>query len=151
MKKSLNHLLGSAFAYAIVGVLSGLFFRELTKAVGFPEGQFTQLGLAHTHLLVLGFIPFLIFMALERLFAMSQMGASYRWFLWTYHLGLIITAGMLITHGTLTVLGKESNAMISGIAGLGHILLTVAFVLLFVVLRAAVKRAPERVERAELG
>lgn len=146
MKKSLNHLLAAAFVYAIVGVLSGLFYRELTKAVGFPPGEFTQLGLAHTHLLVLGFIPFLIFMALERLFTMSQARTSYRWFLWTYHLGLIITAGMLITHGTLTVLGKESNTMIAGIAGIGHILLTVAFVMLFVVLRKALKRLPDRAE-----
>lgn len=145
MKKPLNHLLNSAFAYALVGVLSGLFYREFTKAVGFPEGEFTQLGLAHTHLLVLGFIPFLIFMALERLFTMSRARASYRWFLGLYHSGLIITAAMLITHGILTVLGKESNAAIAGIAGIGHILLTAAFVMLFIVLRKAVKRAPEAV------
>lgn len=148
MKKTLNHLLGAAFTYAILGLLSGLYFRELTKAVDFPPGEVSQLGLAHTHLLVLGFFPFLIFMALERLFAMSQARASYRWFLWTYHLGLIITSAMLITHGTLTVLGKESNAMISGIAGIGHILLTVAFVMLFVVLRKAIKRLPEKSEVA---
>ena len=122
--------------------MSGLVYRELTKAVGFPEGAFTQLGLVHTHLFVLGFIPFLIFLALERLFTMSHARTSYRWFLGLYHAGLIVTAGMLITHGTLTVLGIESNAMIAGIAGIGHILLTAAFVMLFFVLRAAVKRAP---------
>ena len=143
MKNSLNHLLGSAFVYAIVGVLSGLFYRELTKAVGFPEGAFTQLGLAHTHLLVLGFIPFLIFMALERLFTMSRSRVGYRWFLGLYHSGLVLTSGMLIVHGTLTVLGKESNAMISGIAGLGHIALTAAFVMLYVVLRKAIKASPQ--------
>lgn len=42
--------------------------------------------------------------------------------------------------------------MISGIAGIGHILLTVAFVMLFVVLRKALKRLPERAsEHPQVG
>jgi hypothetical protein len=60
VKKPLHHLLVSAFVYAGLGVASGLFYREFTKLNGFPEGEFTQLGLAHTHLLALGFFPFLI-------------------------------------------------------------------------------------------
>ncbi len=52
MKKLLN----ASFIYMLAGVASGLFYREFTKLNDFPEGQFTQLGLAHTHLLTLGFI-----------------------------------------------------------------------------------------------
>ena len=58
---------------------------------------------------------------------------------------------MRIWHGTLTVLGKESSAMISGIAGLGHIAITAALIVFFVALRravntsAAASNAPEGV------
>ena len=45
---------------------------------------------------------------------------------------------MLIWHGSLTVLGIESTAMIAGIAGLGHMLLTAGMIVLFVALRRAV-------------
>lgn len=143
MKKPLNHLLVSAFVYGGLGVLSGLFYREFTKLNDFPEGAFTQLGLAHTHLLSLGFFPFLILLGLERVFHFSESRGRFRWFLGLYHAGVILTSAMLITHGIMTVLGIESSAMISGIAGLGHISITAAIVLLFLVLRTAVRRVEQ--------
>lgn len=45
---------------------------------------------------------------------------------------------MMVWHGMLTVLGEESTNMIAGIAGLVHIFLTVAMVLLFIVLGRAI-------------
>jgi hypothetical protein len=45
---------------------------------------------------------------------------------------------MMVWHGSLTVLGEESNAMIAGIAGLGHIALSVSLVLFFLALRKKV-------------
>jgi hypothetical protein len=42
---------------------------------------------------------------------------------------------MLVWHGCLTVLGRDSSAMISGIAGIGHVLLSAGMVLLFLALR----------------
>lgn len=44
----------------------------------------------------------------------------------------------MVWHGSLTVLGEESNAMIAGIAGLGHIALSVSLVLFFLALRKKV-------------
>ena len=134
MKKLLN----ASFAYMVAGVLSGLFYREFTKLNDFPEGQFTQLGLAHTHLLTLGFIVLLIVLALEKLFAISRSTKLFNWFFGLYNAGVILTSAMLIWHGSLTVLGLESTAMIAGIAGLGHMLLTAGMVVLFVALRRAV-------------
>lgn len=133
MKKIFN----AAFAYMIIGVLSGLFYREFTKANDFPEGGFTQLSVVHTHLLTLGFIVLLIVLALDKLFGLSGT-KMFSWFFWTYNAGIILTAGTMIWHGMLTVLGQESNAMIAGIAGLGHIALSVALVLLFLSLRKAI-------------
>ncbi len=134
MKKLLN----AAFIYMIVGVLSGLFYREFTKMNEFPPGQFTQLGLAHTHLLTLGFIVLLIVLALEKVFGISRSATLFNWFFWLYNAGVILTSAMLIWHGSLTVLGIESTAMIAGIAGLGHMLLTAGMIVLFVALRRAV-------------
>lgn len=133
MKKIFN----AAFAYMIIGVLAGLFYREFTKANDFPEGAFTQLGVVHTHLLTLGFIVLLIVLVLDKVFGLSGT-KLFSWFFWTYNVGIILTAGMMVWHGSLTVLGQESNAMIAGIAGLGHIALSVGMVLLFLSLRKAI-------------
>lgn len=139
----MKSLLYGAFAYMLVGVASGLFYREFTKANEFPEGQFTQLGLAHTHLLTLGMIVLLIVLALEKVFELSR-SRLFGWFLWVYNVGVVLTSGMLIWHGMLTVLGEESSAMIAGIAGLGHIALTAGMILLFLALRKAIVRPKER-------
>src|SRR5699024_6309696 len=133
MKKIFN----AAFAYMIIGVLAGLFYREFTKANVFPEGQFTQLAVVHTHLLTLGFIGLLLVLALEKMFGLSGT-KLFSWFFITYNAGLVLTAGLLVRPGSLTVLGQESNAMIAGIAGLGHIALSVSLVLFFLALRKRV-------------
>lgn len=134
----MQKLFYAAFAYMLVGVASGLFYREFTKLNGFPEGQFTQLGLVHTHLLTLGFIVLLIVLVLEKLFALSR-SKLFGWFFWIYNAGLVLTAAMLVVHGSLTVLGEESSKMIAGIGGTGHILLSAGMVLLFLALGRALR------------
>lgn len=131
----------AAAAYTVLGLLGGLYYRELTKAQDFTGD--TQLAVVHTHFLTLGTIVLLIVMLLERAFTLS----GSRWFTpfyWTYNVGLVITVGVMAWHGTVTVLdgpklGDTTAAMISGIAGLGHILLTVALLCLFVALGKGIK------------
>ena len=142
----MNKLFYSAFIYMVLGVAGGFFYRELTKSHDFSENDFTQLSVVHTHLLTLGFIILLIVLALEKLFQLSE-SKLFNWFFWIYNAGVVLTAGMMLWHGTLTVLGKESNAMISGIAGLGHIFLTIAMILLFFVVKSGIKRT-QQVEAA---
>lgn len=146
MKKILN----AAFIYMIAGVASGLFYREFTKLNGFPEGKVTQLGLVHTHLLTLGFIVLLIALVIEKVFTISRSPKLFAWFFWLYNAGVILTSGMLIWHGSLTVLGQESSKMIAGIAGLGHMLLTAGMVVFFVALRRAVLSRAAPTEMAEV-
>lgn len=146
MKKILN----AAFIYMIIGVASGLFYREFTKLNDFPEGTFTQLGLVHTHLLTLGFIVLLIALVIEKVFTISRSPTLFAWFFWLYNAGVILTSGMLIWHGSLTVLGQESSGMIAGIAGLGHMLLTAGMVVFFVALRRAVLNRTAPTETAEV-
>lgn len=135
----MQSLYRAAITYLVLGLGAGLFYREFTKANDFPEGQFTQLGVAHTHLLALGFMMFLIFLALEKVFAISQHQKLFTSFFWIYNLGLILTASMMVWHGILTVNGEESSAMISGIAGLGHIFITIALAIFVTALGRSIK------------
>lgn len=129
----MKKLFYSAFAYTIIGLLSGLYYRELTKAQDFA-GE-TQLAVVHTHLLVLGTLVFLLAMVLERSFGISR-SKLFTWFFWLFSAGLVLTVGMLVVHGTMTVMGAEAGAAIAGIAGIGHILLTAGFVIFFLALRS---------------
>lgn len=134
-------LVRTALIYMVVGVGSGLFYREFTKLNNFAEGEATQLGLVHTHLLTLGFIMFLIVLVLEKTFTLSQSPKLFTAFQWLYNAGLVLTAGMLTWHGSLTVLGEQSNSMIAGLAGLGHMLLTAGMIVFFVALMKAARIA----------
>lgn len=135
-------MLYTAFTFGITGVLSGLYYRELTKGNDFVDRSASQLPLVHTHLLILGFIFLLIIMALEKIFSISSIAPrAFAWFYWLWTVGVALTGGMMLVKGTLVVVGADaSSAAFAGIAGLGHIALTVAIVLLFVAMRAAVKR-----------
>lgn len=137
----------AAIFYLALGLISGVFYREFTRASNFPEGQFTQLSVTHTHLLALGFMMFLIFLALEKVFTFSRNKKLFNIFFWLYNAGLLTTVSMLILHGSMTVLGKESGAAISGIAGLGHIMLTIALVIFVVLLGRAID-SPTRTSEA---
>lgn len=128
--------------YSGLGLAGGLFYRELTRT--HPGADPSQLGLVHTHFLMLGMFTGLVVVALEKLFALSQSRFS-KAFEITWHLGVTITAVMMLVKGTFTTLAIDFNdKMFAGISGTGHILLTAAFVLLFVVLGRAVLRAPQQ-------
>ena len=132
LEDPMKRLYYASLTYMIVGIASGLFYRELTKFNEF-EGD-TQLAVAHTHLLVLGMFFFLIVIALEKLFTLSD-ARTFRWFFWTYNAGVIVTVSMQIVHGSMTVLGHESGPAIAGIAGMGHIFITIGLVLMFIALK----------------
>ncbi|WP_372699053.1 DUF2871 domain-containing protein [Arthrobacter sp. JSM 101049] len=133
-------LLYTSFTFAIVGVFSGLFYRELTKANDFTDRSASQLPLVHTHFLVLGFMVLLLVMVLERVLHLGAAAPKLSgWFYWVWTVGVALTGGMMLVKGSLTVLGADaSSAALAGIAGLGHILLTAGIVLLFLALRKAV-------------
>lgn len=117
----------------VIGVLSGLFYREFTKGKDFSGA--TQLSVVHTHLLTLGFIVLLIVLILEKLFALSR-SRLFGWFFWTYNAGLVLTAAIMVVHGMMQVNGtSDISAAIPGIAGLGHILLSAGMVFLVLALR----------------
>lgn len=132
----------AATVYAVLGLVAGLFYREYTVAQDFTGS--TQLAVTHTHLLALGFMVMLIVLALDA--ALNISGTrSFAWFFATYNAGLLVTIGAMVWHGMLQVQGQtDVSAAIPGIAGVGHILLTVGLVSLLVSLRRPVRQAIER-------
>ncbi|ATG50380.1 hypothetical protein CFK38_01710 [Brachybacterium vulturis] len=135
----MKRLLSTAFAYMILGLVSGLFYREYTKATD-TVGVDSQLSTLHTHFLALGMLVFLIVLALDAVLSLSGRRA-FSVFYWTYNIGLLVTVAMQAVRGILTLDGQDptsTSAAIPGIAGLGHIILTVGLVALFVALGAAV-------------
>lgn len=132
----------SALIYAILAMVGVVFFREFTKFNGF-EGA-TTLAFVHTHYFALGMIVFLLLVLLENALHITDAKVSRA--VTAYHIGLNATAAMLVVRGVPQVLGIElargMDAAISGIAGLGHIMLGVSIVLILL----GVKRAVSRVE-----
>lgn len=137
----------AGFAYLILGLASGVFYREFTKMKDFGPENFTQLSVLHTHLLALGMMMMLGFLALEKLFSFStaspKLSAS---FFWLYNAGVVLTSVMMTWHGILNVLGEPNNKMMQGFAGLGHMLITAGLICFFLALGKALKRSTPTVQ-----
>jgi hypothetical protein len=120
-------------AWTAIGLAGGMAYREITKNSDFTG--FTQLSVVHTHALVLGTVIGLGLLALERIFRLAR-DLRFGWFLAAWNVGLLLTVGAMTVNGILQVAGSSSadGPMLTGIAGLGHIVLTVGFVLLFLIL-----------------
>ena len=134
MKRYMN----SALLYAILAMVGGVFYREFTKFNGFT-GK-TALGVVHTHYFVLGMVFFLLLLLLEKAFAFT--GKNTGRVLAVYHAGLNLAAVMFVVRGVTQVLGlalsSGMSAAISGVAGIGHILLGVSLVLILLEIRRSV-------------
>lgn len=135
MKRYIN----TALVYAILAMVGGVFYREFTKFNGFTAK--TTLSVVHTHYFLLGMVFFLLLLVLEKSFSFT--GPKTGRILAFYHVGLNLTAVMLVIRGVTQVLGTAlssgMSAAISGMAGIGHILLGVSLVLLLVQLKRTVQ------------
>lgn len=57
-----------------------------------------------------------------------------------YHIGLILTVVMLTIRGVVQVLSLDvSSAILSGIAGIGHLILGISMVLVLISIRNCIK------------
>ncbi len=136
-----RRIFNSAAIWTVLGLLSGLGYRELTRTLEFT-GK-TQLAVAHTHALVLGTVMLLIVLLLTRVFSLAT-DERLGYLLGFWNAGLALTFGMLVTKGTLQVLGNElaNHKAVAGVSGLGHILLAGSFVVLFLIVRKGLGSTP---------
>lgn len=134
MKRYIN----LALLYAVFAMAGGVFYREFTKFNGFTTK--TTLGIVHTHYFLLGMVFFLLLLLLEKNFSFT--GTKTGRVLVAYQVGLNLTAIMFVVRGVIRVLGislsSGMNAAISGIAGIGHILLGISLVLLLLQIKRSV-------------
>ena len=127
----MKNYLNISLAYAIAAMAGGVFYREFTKYNGFTG--VTALGKVHAHLFLMGMLVFLV-VALYGAHNDLQKVKTFRVFLWTYNIGVPLTAVMLAVRGVAQVSGltlsTAADASISGIAGIGHILPGLGIILL---------------------
>lgn len=123
----LKTILEMAYVNLILGLSGGVFYREFTKLFGYTDNTF--LGKIHVHVLVLGFICLLIvyLLAVQRQTLLSLKQLKRAVFIWNS--GLLVTVVFLWLHGIIEVTGayygKIPKAAISGLAGIGHIILAI--------------------------
>lgn len=102
MKRYMN----MALLYAVLAMVGGVFYREFTKFNGFTAK--TTLSVVHTHYFLLGMVVFLLLLLLEKSFAFT--GAKTGRVLAVYHVGLNLTAVMLVVRGVVQVMGEELSS-----------------------------------------
>lgn len=129
-----------ALVYAILAMAGGVFYREFTKFNGF-QGR-TALGTVHTHYFLLGMVFCLLLLLLEK--NLAFFGRNTGKVLIFYQVGLNLTALMLFCRGIVQVRGIDLSAALegalSGMAGIGHILLGVSLVLLLLQIKKSCTR-----------
>lgn len=124
----------SSLGYTLFGLLVGVFYREFPKMIQDTEAVIeSQLSVVHTHSFTLGTFFFLFVLILTKLFQLDSHKYFNKFFA-TYHVGLGITIIVMLAHGIFVTLGNNPHAAFSGIAGIGHIILTIAFGLFFYIL-----------------
>ncbi|WP_106767844.1 DUF2871 domain-containing protein [Paenibacillus faecalis] len=125
----------TAFIYAVLGLIAGIFYREITKYSDFTGS--TVLVALHTHIFMLGFFFFLIVLILGKLFQVHETKSFSAWYI-VYNIGIIITIGAMTTRGMLQINGQDIS-FLPHIAGLGHAILGIGFIWLLILLGKRIK------------
>ena len=139
---TMNHVMkryiNTSLLYAVFAMIGGVFYREFTKFNAFHEK--TVLAIVHTHYFMLGMVVFLLLILFEKNFSFSNEKTTQ--ILITYHIGLNLTAAMMITRGIAQVMRLHLNPSIdfsiTGLAGIGHILLGVSIVLILLQIKRSI-------------
>ena len=93
----------------------------------------TTLSVVHTHYIILGMMLFLILGLIS-----MNMNLKINRAVLFYNIGLNLTAIMLVVCGIIQVLGfNVVSALISGVAGIGHIILGVSLILILLDIKKA--------------
>ncbi len=132
-KNTSIQLLNLAIIWVVLGLFAGAFYREFGKV--FAYSGLSALRVVHTHTLVLGFLFACILFALLK----NHNYVSYRRPLNVFTIGLAWVVTAMVVRGISQMVsgGQEiiRSAILSGMAGLGHMLLTVGVVWLMVCVR----------------
>lgn len=127
-----------SLCYAGAAAASGVFYREFTKYCDFSG--VTSLGKVHTHLFILGMFVFLLLALFTRTQALEK-NKTFRIFLYVYNLGLPLLALSMAVRGIIQVtrctISQQLSMILTGFAGISHVLVGAGLVLLLLTLRNA--------------
>ena len=123
----MKRLMNASIVYGVLGLIGGVFYRE-----------FTTLSVVHTHYLMLEMVLFLLLVVVEKNFHfVDNKVLKYLTF---YHIGLNLSVVMLVIRGVVQVFSLDvSSAAISGVAGIGHLILGISMVLVLISIRNCIK------------
>ena len=132
----MKRLMNASIVYGVLGLIGGVFYREFTKLNGFTD--FTKLSVVHTHYLMLGMVFFLLLILVKKNFYFVATKVSK--YLLFYYNGLNLTVIVLFIRGIVQVLSLNvSSAAISGIAGIGHLILGISLIMILISIKNATK------------
>lgn len=126
--ESIN-ILGISFVTLIMGLISGVFYRELTRFYNYENH--THLVKLHSHILVLGFIFCLTLYFITKNYPLNKL-CKLKKPLFTYLIGLLLTIVSMTIIGIFEIVGNNTKdiniSSLSGISGLGHIILSIGII-----------------------
>lgn len=127
-----------SLCYAGAAAASGVFYREFTKYCDFSG--VTSLAKVHTHLFILGMFVFLLLALFTRTQALEK-NKTFRIFLYVYNFGLSSLALSMTMRGIIQVtrctISQQLSVVLTGFAGISHVLVGAGLVLLLLSLRNA--------------
>lgn len=126
-----NNLFANSITLLVMGLIGGVFYREFTKFYAFTDA--THLGKIHVHTLVLGFVvSLLVYLLAKDMNDVKALKKPYEMYL----TGLVFTVVNMVVIGIYEVVREGSDvivrAAIDGTSGIGHIILAVGIVWMFV-------------------
>lgn len=119
----MKRLINASIVYGVLALVGGVFYREFTKLNGFTG--FTTLSVVYTHYLMLGMVFFLMLVLSENNFHFID--NKVRKYLLFYHIGLNLTAVMLVVRGVVQVLSLDVSSVV--LFGIAHLILGISMVL----------------------
>lgn len=127
MKQYIN----CSIVYVVLALVGGVFYREFTKINDYAA--WTTLSVVHTHYFILGMMFFLVLGVVSTCVHFKSNCAVL-----FYNIGLNLTAIMLVVRGIVQVLDLNVvSAFISGVAGIGHIILGVSLIFILLDIKKA--------------
>lgn len=121
---NINDLLQFALAYLFFGIFFGAFYREIGKI--YPVD--VKMAFLHVHLFVLGFVLLTLAFLLirDRTFENGRL----KKLLTIYNVGMFFSFSAMFLHGMIDgyTPGEVTRIGMVAMSGMGHILLTVAFI-----------------------
>lgn len=122
-----------SLTFLIMGLIGGVYFREFTRVYSYEASN--HLGKVHVHTLVLGFILLLIIHLLTKGIDIKEIEKYIK----IYVTGLILTITNMVVYGMYEILSQGEKTIniyaLSGMAGIGHILLTIGLVTVMIKIR----------------